>query len=157
MTDAWDYDETDSQQNGPKALREAYKAQKDANDKLMSRLEALEAEANRNRVADLFETQGVPRSASKFYNGDPDPDKVNAFVSEMRSTFSGASPVDTSSTAPTYSTDDQVKLQSIMQAGANGDPGSNYDVAMSKMNDPTLTTQQRLQAYAEFARISATQ
>lgn len=152
MSDAWDYDENDNQQNGPKALREAYKAQKDANEELKARLERLEAEANRNRVADLFESQGVPRGAAKYYNGDPDTDKVSAFVTEMRSAFGGAAAVAQPPAVPTVNTDDQMKLQNVMQAGANSDTGSSFDAAMAAMKDPTLTTAQRLAAYQEFAR-----
>lgn len=152
MTDAWDYDETDNQQNGPKALRDAYKAQKEANDKLMERLSKLEAESNRNRVADLFESKGVPRGAAKFYNGDPDPEKVEAYVTEMRATWGGASVASQVPAVQTPSADEQNKLQNMMQAGAGNDSGSSYDIAMSKMQDPTLSTADRLAAYAEFAR-----
>jgi len=152
MTDAWDYDESDNQQNGPKALRDAYKAQKDVNEKLMDRLNKLEAESNRNRVADMFESQGVPRGAAKYYNGDTDPEKVNAYVTEMRAAFGGASVPQTES-VPAPSTDEQLKLQNLMQAGANGDPGTNFDIAQSKLNDPNLSQAERIAAWQEFARL----
>ena len=154
MNDAWDYDETDNQQGGPKGLRDAYKAQKEANDALMKRLETLEANDKRNRVADLFESQGVPRSAAKFYSGDPDTDKVSAFVTEMRTAFGGVTPDAQTTQVQTMNSDDQTKLQNVMQAGANGDSGSNYDVAMSKLGDPNLSTADRIAAYKEFARLS---
>lgn len=154
MTDAWDYDENDNQQNGPKALREAYKAQKDANDALMKRLEALEVDANRNRVADLFESQGVPRSAAKFYSGDPDTDKVSAFVTEMRTAFGGASPEVLTSQVQTPSTDDQLKFQNMMQAGANGDTGTNMSVLQAVIDNPNSSTKDRVAAFNEFARLN---
>lgn len=154
MTDAWDYDENDNQQNGPKALRDAYKAQKTQNEELMARLAKLEAESNRNRVAELFESKGVPRSASKFYSGDPDPEKVEAFVTEMRTAFGGATPEVLTSQVQTPSTDDQLKLQSMMQAGANGDTGTNMSVLQAAINDPNSSTADRVAAFNEFARLN---
>lgn len=154
MTNDWDYEENTqltSEQGGPKPLRDAYKAQLEANKKLMERLEALEAENTRNRVANLFESQGVPRSAAQYYNGDADPEKVSAFVTEMRAAFTGATAVQQSA-VPAPSTDDVNKLQNLMQAGADGNTGTSYDIAMSKMNDPSLSTADRIAAYQEFMR-----
>lgn len=158
MNDAWGYDETDDTDvsGGPKPLRDAYKAQKKANDELMQRLAALEAQSKNAQVKDLFESQGLPRSAAKYYNGDATEDAITAFVTDMRNAFGGV-PVQPSTpvaTTPAISPSDQQKLQAMMQAGADGNTAGNYDVAMNAMSDPNLSTADRIAAWQNFARNS---
>lgn len=156
MNDAWGYDENDNQQdpnlnNGPKPLRDAYAAQKKANDELMARLAVLEAENKRTKVADLFESQGAPRSAAQYYGGDPDADKVSAYINDMRAAFGGAPAPAATPAAPTIDPNDAQKLQSLMQAGANGAVPGNEDTLLSVINDPNTSTADRVAAWTAYA------
>lgn len=159
MNDAWGYE--DDQQlanelpnaNGPKALRDYAKSQKERADAAEARIAAVEARLRQAEVADIFESQGVPRTAAQYYSGDADPEKVNSWVNDMRSAFGGAAPAPAQqAAAPTVSPTEQAQIQQMMQAGANGATPSNYDVALQNLNNPTLTTDQRIAAWAEVAR-----
>lgn len=156
MNDAWGYDETDDTNvsDGPKPLRDAYKAQREANKELMQRLAALEEQSKKAQVKDLFESSGLPRAVAKYYNGDATEDAVNAFVTDMRSAFGGApaQPSTPVATTPAISPTDQQKLQTLMQAGADGNTAGNYDMAMNAMSDPNLSTADRIAAWQNFAR-----
>lgn len=156
MNDAWGYDENDDADvsNGPKPLRDAYKAQREANKELMDRLAKLEARDKSNQVKDLFESQGLPRSAAKYYNGDANEDAINAFVNDMRSAFGGApaQPSTPVAQTPAISPSDQQKLQAMMQAGADGNTAGNYDTAYNALSDPNLSTADRIAAWQNFAR-----
>lgn len=154
MTDAWGYDETDPNQNtGPKALRDAYDAQKQANKDLAARLAAMEKTVAQNQVKDLLENHGVPRSAAQYYTGDADADKVTSWVNDMRATFGGAVPQNSvTAQAPAIPDSDIQKLQSMSQAGSNGTTPGNYDTALQAMNDPNLSTADRIAAWQAYAR-----
>ncbi len=155
MTEAWDFEESDNQNlnSGPKPLRDAYAAQKKANEELMARLEKLEAANRKNQVADMIEAQGVARSAARYYSGDADPEKVEAFVNDMRAAFGSASaPQATPVSTPAVDASDAQKLQSMMQAGAQGAAPGNADVAMAAMNNPDASTADRIAAFQAFAR-----
>lgn len=133
MTDAWDYDETENDQlpnaNGPKALRDYAKSQKERADAMAAEIAAIKAELNKAKVADLFEAQGVARAAAKYYSGDADPEKVTSWVNDMRGAF-GSAPAPAQPVAtPTVSPTDQAQIKQMMQAGADGATPSNYDVA----------------------------
>jgi hypothetical protein len=143
MNDAWgNTDENENLNNGPKPLRDAYEAQKKANDELMKRLAALEAQANRNVAADLIEAQGVNRSAAKYYNGEADPEKVTSWVNDLRSAFGAApAPQDAQPSEPVLNPNDQAKYQNLLNAGANGAPIGNMDAAMAAINDATSTAE----------------
>lgn len=162
MNDAWGYDENDPNGsnenlgNGPKPLRDAYVAQKKANEDLMKRLEQLEAVNNRNQVADLFESQGVPRGAAQYYSGAPDTEKVSAFINDMRSAFGAASQAQAATTAaaPTIDPNDAAKLQGLMQAGSNSEPAGNYDTALAVLNNPASSRDDRIAALAAFNRMN---
>lgn len=142
MNDAWGYtDETADQNaqlnNGPKPLRDAYEAQKKANDDLMKRLAALEAQNAKNAAADLIEAQGVQRSAAKHYNGDADPEKVTAWVNDLRNAF-GVAPTEQSQTIePVLDASQKDQYQRMTQAGSAGTPVGNYEAAMQGLNDAT--------------------
>jgi len=143
MNDAWgNTDENENLNNGPKPLRDAYEAQKKTNDELLKRLAALEAQANRNVAADLIESQGVARSAAKYYTGEPDPEKVTSWVNDLRSAF-GAAPAqqDVQPSEPVLNPTDQSKYQNLLNAGANSAPIGNMDAAMAAINDATSTAE----------------
>lgn len=156
MTDAWDYSESDNTEQtlAPKPLRDAYAAQKKQNEELMARLEKLEAVNQRNQVADMLEAQGVARNAARFYSGDADPEKVQAFVNDIRSAFNGAAPAPQATpAAPAIDSTDAAKLQGMMQAGADGATPTNIDVAMTALNKPDASTADRIAAFAAAARL----
>lgn len=145
MNDAWGYTDENGQNenlnNGPKPLRDAYEAQKKANDELMKRLAALEAQNTRNMAADLIESQGVARSAAKYYQGEADPEKVTAWVNDLRSAF-GAAPAQAATTAePVLNSDDQAKYQKILQQGANSAAPGNMEAAMQAIMDAGSTAE----------------
>jgi hypothetical protein len=151
MNDAWgNIDENENLNNGPKPLRDAYEAQKKANDELMKRLVALEAQASRNVAADLIESQGVARSAAKYYTGEPDPEKVTAWVNDLRSAFGAAPEQDAQHVEPVLNSDDQAKYQKILNAGANSAPIGNMEAAMAAINDASSTAER----IAAFNRLS---
>jgi hypothetical protein len=137
VNDAWGYtDETTQQElnNGPKPLRDAYEAQKKANDDLMKRLAALEAINQKNQAADLIEAQGVPRSVAKYYNGEPDAEKVTAFVNDLRTAFGGAPAVSADNTN-TATTVDQAQYQKMNEAGTNGTLAGSMEIAKSNLEN----------------------
>lgn len=153
MNDAWGYtDETADQNaqlnNGPKPLRDAYEAQKKANDDLMKRLAALEAQNTRNTAADLIEAQGIARSAAKHYSGDADPEKVTAWVNDLRNAFGVASEQD-QTTEPVLDASQKDQYQRMTQAGSAGTPVGNYEAAMQSINDATSTAD-RIAAFARM-------
>ncbi len=119
--------------NAMKILRE--KAEADS-----KRIEALESQltqyAEQNRraaVSSLIEQKGLNPAVAKFYNGDPDPDKVNAWVAENASLFGGASPTGTGSqegtpnppAPPVVPEDMQQAFLRMQMAGVDGVPPSN--------------------------------
>jgi hypothetical protein len=155
MSNEWDINgETDGEQqlSGPGPLRDAYKAQKKANEELLKRLEKLEAVNNRNSVADILESQGVKRSAAKYYSGDADPDKVSAFVDDMRSAFGGAASASTS-TEPSLTSETQAQYEKMNQAGAGGEATGNLQAAAGDLSwaddlNSLLASMARLQGRA---------
>jgi hypothetical protein len=154
VNDAWGYTDENDQSanlnNGPKPLRDAYEAQKKANDELMKRLAALEAQNARNMAADLIEAQGVARSAAKYYQGEADPEKVTTWVNDLRSAFGAAPAVEQTSAEPVLNSDDQAKYQKILNMGANSAPVGNMETAMQSIMDATSTAER----VAAFARMN---
>lgn len=141
MNDAWGLDEngepaTAAQGNG---LRDYIKSLEEKNKLADKRLEALEAKLNAASVADIFETQGVPRSAAKFYTGEADPDKVTAFVNDIRTAFGGSAPAQTATTEPVLNSDIQNQYQRMNEAGSGGAPVGNADAAKGELSAATST------------------
>jgi hypothetical protein len=153
VNDAWGYDENNQDpnlNNGPKPLRDAYEAQKQANADLLKRLAALEAQAAQNAAADLIESQGVARSAAKYYKGEADPEKVTAWVNDIRNAFGVAPAPVEQEISPVLDPNDQAKYQKILNAGSNGAPVGNMDSAMSDIMSATSTAER----VAAFARLN---
>lgn len=142
MNDAWgNMDENaqpaaDAQGNG---LRSYIKSLEENNKKAEERLQALEAKLNAATVADILEAQGVSRSAVKFYNGEPDPEKVAAFVTDIRSAFSGAAPAPDEQKTPVLNSDTQNQYQRMNEAGSGGAPVGNADAAKGELSAATST------------------
>lgn len=152
MNDAWGIDDNQdlaNLNNGPKPLRDAYEAQKKANDDLTKRLAALETAVQRNAVADLIESQGVPRGAAKYYSGDSDPEKVTSWVNDMRATFGGAAPAEQQTQQPALNSTEQNQWQRMNEAGSNGVPVGNMEAAEQALNAAT-STEERIAAFAKL-------
>lgn len=151
MNDAWgNTDENENLNNGPKPLRDAYEAQKKANEQLMNRLAALEAQAQEQAAADLIESLGVNRSAAKHYHGEADPEKVTSWVNDLRSALGAAPASSEQQTEPVLDPNDQAKYQKFLNAGANGAPVGNMEAASQAIMDATSTAE-RIAAFARLA------
>lgn len=124
MNDAWGEDLDNIAANGGGALRKFAEDTAKTNRELMDRLAKLEAQNARNAVADLIESQGVSRKAAQYYNGDTDPEKVAAWVTDMRSAFTGTATEiqNTQQAEPVLNSTEMNQYQNIMQAGSNGTP-----------------------------------
>src|ERR1043165_6141340 len=90
VSDAWGYDDNGSQEpghnDGPKALREAYAAQKAQNEQILQELAELRKERDSAKVSSVFSELGVP-DAAKLYSGEPDPEKAKAWAESMKAVF----------------------------------------------------------------------
>lgn len=141
MNGAWGNENDDPQGEAPKAdgLRGYIKSLEEKNKAAEQRLMAIEAKLNAATVADLFESQGAPRSAAKFYSGEPDPEKVTAFVNDMRSAFGGTAPAQTDTTEPVLNSDIQNQYQRMNEAGQGGAPVGNADAAKGELSAATST------------------
>ncbi len=136
MNDAWGYDNDGSQGetelNGPKALRDAYKAQQEMLKEIRQQLADERAERQKAQLSTVFTTLGVP-GAVDLYQGEPDPDKAKAWVETMRATFGNGSaqeapaPVQT----PVMTPDQMTQYQQMTEAGSQGVPMGNMEAAMN--------------------------
>jgi hypothetical protein len=142
MNDAWGYDANDgqdeTQMNGPKALRDAYKALKAQNDELNQKLTSFLESQQKSQMATVFSTLGVP-GAVDLYQGEPDPEKARAWVDSMRGVFgNGAVQGDTPAPVqPAVTDDQQAALQRMTEAGQHGTPMGNVEAAQSGVNSAT--------------------
>lgn len=108
--------------DGPKALRDAYDALKKQNDDLSAKLTSFLEDQQKQKMAVVFESLGVPEAA-KVYQGDADPEKAKAWVESMQSVFGGnvqGNPASNPQTPEVGLTPAQQHQLSMMnQAGAN--------------------------------------
>lgn len=136
MNDNWGYDNTDASQgenlDGPKALRDAYAAMKKQNEELNSKLTSFLEDQQKQKLAGVFESLGVPGAAT-VYQGDADPEKAKAWVESMRGVFGSGSAqgIDPTPAAPAFSQDQQAALQRMNDAGSDGVPMGNFEAAAS--------------------------
>lgn len=139
MNDAWGYESEnldESQMNGPKALRDAYKALKQQNDELNSKLTSFLESQQKQQLSTVFTTLGVP-GAADLYQGEPDPEKAKAWVDTMRGVFgSGTAQGEVApvSSPPAITDDQQAALQRMTEAGQSGVPMGNIDAAQAGVN-----------------------
>lgn len=139
MNDAWGYESEnldESQMNGPKALRDAYKALKQQNDELNSKLTSFLESQQKQQMSTVFTTLGVP-GAADLYQGEPDPEKAKAWVDTMRGVFgSGTAQGEVApvSSPPAITDDQQAALQRMTEAGQSGVPMGNIDAAQAGVN-----------------------
>ena len=135
----WGYDDNasadlgnDNNTDGPKALRDAYAALKKQNEELNGKLTSFLEEQNKQKVAGVFESLGIPQAA-QVYQGEADPEKAKAWAESMRAVFGsgnagGNAPV-ADTPAPAISQEQEQRYQAVTEAGATGQPLSNMDAA----------------------------
>ncbi len=131
----------DSELNGPKALREAYAAQKKQIDDLTSKLTGFLEREEKQKVHTVFEDLGVPGAAS-LYTGEADPEKAKAWVESMRGVFGGDNqggtpPVVDGAAAvePTLPASMQAQYQRMTEAGQEGTPTGNFEAAQASVGN----------------------
>lgn len=143
MNDAWGYqpnEDEGNELNGPKALRDAYKALKQQNEELNTKLTSFLENQQRQQLETVFTSLGVPEAA-KLYQGEADPEKAKAWVDTMKATFGGApqtsqAPAPASS-PPAVTEDQQAQYEQMTQAGATGTPMGNFDSAAASIGSAT--------------------
>ena len=149
MNDAWGYDDNEQTEpghnDGPKALRDAYAAQKKANEEIMAELAAIRQERTVEKVSSVFSELGVP-DAAKLYTGEPDPEKARAWAESMRAAFgSGNAQVangqvtnpDVVPTPPVLDEQTQQQYQQMASAGADGTPLNSFEASGLAINNAT--------------------
>lgn len=122
--------------DGPKALRDAYEAMKKQNEELSSQLTSFLAEQRTAKMAQVFESLGVP-GAQSVYQGDADPEKAKAWVESMRSVFGGQPPAAEQSVEPTLPPSMQAQFERLGQAGNDAAALGNVEAAQAAINDAT--------------------
>ena len=140
MNDAWGYEENQNQQptgDGPKALREAYEAQKKLNEEILAKLASMETERAQEKVSSVFSELGVP-DAAKLYTGEPDPEKAKAWAESMKAAFGTSSSTqeqapasETPQASPLGDAATQQQFQQMTEAGQSGVPLGNFQAAQA--------------------------
>ncbi len=138
--------------NVVRVLREKIKADKAAMRDMRTQIETLQADRSRNIVDGALTSAGIDTRYAKFYQGDPDPAKVSAWVDENKDLFGVA--VQTSATQnttqsnmppgpmnvpdqpePTITPDTQMAMMRMMSMnGVDGVPPSNYNDILGKLS-----------------------
>lgn len=124
--------------NGPKALRDAYKKLQAQNEELNAKLTSFLEDQQKSKMATVFESLGVP-GAQSVYQGPADPQKAKEWVDSMRSVFGGnqgGTPpaVEEPPAVPTLPPSMQAQYQRFTEAGQNGTPAGNVEAAQSAIN-----------------------
>jgi len=130
---------------GPKALRDAYEAQKQKTKELEDALASVQNQLRQQAVSATLTELGIPATAAEQYKGEADPTKVREWATQMQSLFGGgqaATPGSTPTTtdqtqAPAQTLDPSVaqQLQQMQEAGQQGTPLGNFEAAMGKVGD----------------------
>lgn len=141
----WGYEDSDTSQatnsesNGPKALRDAYDALKQQNKDLQDGLATIRQDLTRQKVQSALGTLGVSPEAASHYTGEPDADKISDWVTSMRSVFGAGeishAPNTTDTPAVTLKGDAAAQLQRMNESGQTGSPLGNADAAMGRVGD----------------------
>lgn len=135
MNDAWGYDENTSEpghNDGPKALRDAYAAQKAQNEAILAELAEIKKERARDKLSSIFSELGVP-GALDVYQGEPDPEQAKKWAESMKAAF-GTSNVQVAATPevvqPVLDGDQQAAYEAAVQAGStSGTPMGSMEAA----------------------------
>lgn len=135
MNDQWNFGgENGDNGAGPKALRDAYEAQKQKNDELAAQLSEMQKTLKGVALNSTFDSLGVPAEVRSMYSGEADPQKATEWVNQMRTAFGGtpqgASTVAQTSTTPPVAPDTVNALQQFSAAGAGEQASTNMDELM---------------------------
>lgn len=145
MNDAWGYQNEDDTQSqgepnldGPKGLRDAYKAQQQLLNDIRNQLNLERAERQKEKLKATFESLGVP-GAVDLYQGDADPQKAAEWVNTMKAAFGSTNGGEgnSQSTPPALNADQQAQLQRMTEAGSNGVPMGGLEAAQAAIGNAT--------------------
>lgn len=140
--------------NTIKALREKIKADNDAMKELKQEVASLRQARTAEVVGNALKSAGINPDVAKFYQGDANPTAVQAWVSENAALFGANSNTVTNTQmentpSPIAGTPDvkqteirvpatppvnQVDYAQMLNAGVDGQPPSNYNDLMGKLN-----------------------
>lgn len=149
MSDTWGYENNDNgdldntnELSGPKALRDAYKAQQEMLKQIQQELQAERDARTKEKLSTVFESLGVP-GAADLYRGDADPQKAKEWVQSMQTVFGGgnvqgSTPQNADST-PALSEAQAEQYQRMTEAGQQGAPLGNMDAAFAAVGDANDT------------------
>ena len=134
--------DTNNANSGPKALRDAYKAQKQKTQELESALASVQTQLRSQAVNATLSELGIPTTAAEQYTGEADPVKVREWATTMQSIFGGGSgavaptpnPVDVT---PALDPSVQAQYENLNNAGQQGSPLGNAEAALGRINDAT--------------------
>lgn len=149
----WGYEDSENEnlgnnteQSGPKALRDAYDKLKQQNDDLNQKLTSFLEDQAREKMSTVFQSLGVPE-AQAVYQGPNDPQKAKEWVDSMRSVFGGNSQGGNPATETVAEQPPsglpasmQRQFEQFVQAGQEGQPLGNYEAAQAAVNDATDLT-----------------
>lgn len=137
----------DSEFSGPKALREAYAAQKKTIDELSAKLTSFLEREEKQKVQTVFENLGIPGAAS-VYQGPADPKAAEEWAKSMQQVFGGnqggTPPVAETTPEPepqvgAIPPSMQAQFQRMTEAGATGTPQGNFEAAQSELGNASTT------------------
>ncbi len=130
--------------DGPKALRDAYAALKKQNDDLNAKLTSFLEDQQKSKVQATFENLGIPGAAA-VYQGPADPKAAEEWAKSMQSIFGGApggNPVVTEETEveqPKLPASMQAQFERMTAAGSDGLPIGNIEAAAGSIGDASNT------------------
>jgi len=136
MNDQWNFEGENDGTDGPKALRDAYAAQKKQNEELAAQLSEMQRTVKGMALNSTFDSLGVPAEVRSMYSGEADPQKATEWVNQMRTAFGGAPqgaptpPVAQPPATPPVAPETVNALQQFSAAGAGEHPSTNMDELM---------------------------
>lgn len=135
---------SDSELNGPKALRDAYAALKKQNEDLNAKLTSFLEDQSKQKVASVFENLGIPGAAS-VYQGPADPKAAEEWAKSMQQVFGASNQGGTPPVADTQPTQEpaqpavppsmQAQFQRMTEAGQQGGPMGNVEAAQASVGN----------------------
>lgn len=134
----------DNELTGPKALREAYAAQKKTIDELSAKLTSFLEREEKSKVQATFDNLGIPQAAT-VYQGPADPKAAEEWAKSMQQIFGGAqggNPAVTETTepeAPKLPASMQAQFERMTAAGQDGLPVGNIEAAQGSIGDASNT------------------
>lgn len=126
--------------DGPKALRDAYAAQKKTIEDLSAKLTSFLEREEKSKVQATFDNLGIPGAAS-VYQGPADPKAAEEWAKSMQSIFGGnqggnpAVADDTTEQVPKLPASMQAQFERMTAAGQDGVPIGNIEAAAGSIGD----------------------